>query len=346
MNKPFARHGIAAIASIFLAGCAVSSAPEVRVAPDSVRASTETGSSLAKGRMLFARGEYGIAIEAFRLAVREAPDGADGYNGLAAAYDMMGRFDLSGTYYEMALARAPTDGRIYRNMARSLKMQGRTRESEALLAEWDWLQSHEVAARPVVPDTGIALAEPPTPASPALGAGIALPGPAVSALPGSPTIATGRAEGATMTRAKVLSKATEFGSQPLPPAQSLTRGTPPLSGTRVTIVLDAPAPVVARAHEAIRIMNAAGRRGIARRMQGYLARSGIRNTQIGDSNRRFGHSWLVCPRGAHNQALALKKHLPFATSVAIDNRATRVVLLLGRNAANYDTRYYAGGYGA
>jgi tetratricopeptide (TPR) repeat protein len=323
MNKHFARHGLAAIASVFLAGCAVSSAPEVRIALDSARTSMETGSSLAKGRALFALGEYGIAIETFRLAVREAPDGADGYNGLAAAYDMLGRFDLSGIYYEMALARAPTDGRIYRNMARSLKMQGRTRESEALLAEWDGLQSHEVAAPPVAPDARVALAEPLGPAIPAVGAG--------------------PAEGATMPRARVLSKAAEFGLQPLPPGQSLTRGTPPLSGTRVTIILDPPAPAVARAYEEVRIMNANGRKGIARRMQGYLARSGIRNTRIGDSNRRFGYSWLVYPRGAQDQALAVKKRLPFATNIAIDNRATRVVLLLGRNAKNYDTQHFGRG---
>jgi tetratricopeptide (TPR) repeat protein len=104
-----------------------------------------TGSSLDKARSLFARGEYALAIEAFRVAARENPDDASAYNGLAAGYDMLGRFDLSGRYYELALAHAPEDGRIYRNMARSLEMQGKTDEALALRAEWDGMKKDPVA---------------------------------------------------------------------------------------------------------------------------------------------------------------------------------------------------------
>lgn len=341
MERSVTFYGPAIVAIIFLAGCATSSAPGVRIALDSSKENTETGSSLAKGRKLFNRGEYALAIEAFRLAVREAPDVQDGYNGLASAYDMMGRFDLSGTYYEMALARAPADGRIYRNMARSLKMQGRTGESEALLAEWNALERRSTPTSPAAPEAKMAYAELPQPPAPAIEASIASPGPAMPILRGGQAIAIEIAETAPIVPDKAVLKTSKSVPLPASQAQPFTQAEPSLRGTNVTITLDVPKPVVAHAHAAIRIMNADGRKGIARRMQGYLAKSGIGNTQIGDSNRRFGRSWLVYPRSAQDQALALKKRLPFATNIAVDNRATRVVLLLGRNAANYDMRYYS-----
>ncbi len=341
MNRPLTFHGFA-VATVLLAGCATSSAPGVRIALDSVKENAQTSSSLAKGRMLFARGEYGLAIEAFRLAVREAPDVPDGYNGLAAAYDMMGRFDLSGTYYEMALARSPADGRIYRNMARSLKMQGRTGESEALLAEWDSLQKNNAVEGPAAQQTKVALADPPKTVAQAIETGIA---PAEQAMPAGhdQAIAVDLAETVAIAPGKIIPTVAQAERSAVQQVLPLVHAEPPSPATKVTIALDVPKPAVAHAQAAIRIMNADGRKGIARRMQGYLAKSGIGNTQIGDSNRRFARSWLVYPRSAQAQALALKKRLPFVTNIVIDNRATRVVLLLGRNAANYDTRSYRRG---
>lgn len=116
------------------------------------------GVSALKGRELFSRGQYALAIESFRRVVREAPDAPEGYNGLAACYDMIGRFDVSEKYYQMALARAPMDGRIYRNMARSLDMQGRKGEGAALLAEWQAIEAGKmvVAAMPDAAPAAIA----------------------------------------------------------------------------------------------------------------------------------------------------------------------------------------------
>lgn len=341
MNRTLTLCGFA-LATVLLAGCATSSARGVRIALDSVKEGTQTGSSLAKGRMLFARGEYGLAIEAFRLAVREAPDVPDGYNGLAAAYDMMGRFDLSGTYYEMALARSPSDGRIYRNMARSLKMQGRNGESEALLAEWDSLQKIDVADGPPEQQAQAALVRSPPSVAPAVEAKTATPE-QTNPVSRSQAIVVNLADAAAVAPDKDLPKIVQAAHAIAPQALTSVPAVPSLPATNVTIALDMPKPAVAHAQAAIRIMNADGRKGIARRMQGYLARSGIGNTQIGDSDRRFARSWLVYPRSAQAQALALRKQLPFATNVVIDNRANRVVLLLGRNAANYDVRSYRRG---
>jgi tetratricopeptide (TPR) repeat protein len=129
------------VLSLALASCAMPTRrPEIRQISKGVIEPSKTP-LLERGRSMFALGEYGLAIEAFRRAARETPEDPAGYNGLAASYDMIGRFDLSRRNYELALAVAPDDARIYRNMARSLDMQGDRAGALALRAEADLVAS-------------------------------------------------------------------------------------------------------------------------------------------------------------------------------------------------------------
>ncbi|HKY81055.1 MAG TPA: tetratricopeptide repeat protein [Sphingobium sp.] len=91
--------------------------------------------AIARGNLLFSRGEHALALDAFRRAVRKDPDDAHALNGVAISYAAIGRHDLAREYFELALARAPRDERIYRNFARSLTAQGRRGEADTLLAQ-------------------------------------------------------------------------------------------------------------------------------------------------------------------------------------------------------------------
>lgn len=102
--------------------------------------------SLAKAQILLSRGEYALAIDAYRKAVRYDPGNAAAYNGLAISYDGVGRFDLSRRYYELALARAPRESKYYRNLALSLKRQGKADEAKELLAQMDMATAAPAAA--------------------------------------------------------------------------------------------------------------------------------------------------------------------------------------------------------
>ena len=64
---------------------------------------------IAEARGQFALGNVGLALEAFRIALREDPNSIDAMTGVAACYDRMARFDLSRRNYEAALAIAPGD---------------------------------------------------------------------------------------------------------------------------------------------------------------------------------------------------------------------------------------------
>lgn len=90
--------------------------------------------ALARGDLLFSQGEYALALDAYRKAVRQEAGDAHGLNGVAISYAAMGRHDLARPYFELALARAPQDQRIQRNFARSLEAQGLGAEANALQA--------------------------------------------------------------------------------------------------------------------------------------------------------------------------------------------------------------------
>lgn len=122
--------------------------------------------ALARGNLLFAQSSYALALDAFRKAVRLAPGDANGLNGVAISYAAMGRHDLAREYFELALARAPQDSRIYRNFARSLEAQGLHGEAETLMASTGGGGVAQRAARPTLAQL-TNMAARPAPATPA-----------------------------------------------------------------------------------------------------------------------------------------------------------------------------------
>ncbi|WP_242122806.1 tetratricopeptide repeat protein [Sphingobium sp. Sx8-8] len=112
--------------------------------------------ALSRGDLLFSRGEYALALDAFRRAVRNDPNDAHGLNGVAISYAAMGRHDLAREFFELALSRAPQDARIARNFARSLSAQGLKSEADALLAQTGAAPATVAAARPTLAQLALA----------------------------------------------------------------------------------------------------------------------------------------------------------------------------------------------
>ena len=99
---------------------------------------------VAEGNAQLALGNVGLAIEAYRKALREQPDNVDAMMGLATCYDRMGRSDLSRRHYEMALAVEPANTDVYSHFAQSLDAQGQRDEAARVKTE--------LAARVVAPE--------------------------------------------------------------------------------------------------------------------------------------------------------------------------------------------------
>lgn len=160
------------------------------------------GTALDNGRALLAANNPAQAISAFRIALDAAPQSVAALNGLAVAYDRLGRADLARQHFEMALALEPDAADIAYNLGLSLVHAGEDR------AAIPWLQRAAAgqdtraagAARRTLVQIAVRLTAPgapPAPAAPAAGPriDIASSGEAVlvlapvSARPASPPVA-------------------------------------------------------------------------------------------------------------------------------------------------------------
>lgn len=125
------------IALGLLAGCTLgprlqTGIPEVRDVP--VLAGLAPQESLARARTFLASKQYGLAIELFKGASRDPALEVESLNGLAIAYDAIGRRDLAERYFQRALAANPADGRTQRNLAALYAVTGQQQKRSALLA--------------------------------------------------------------------------------------------------------------------------------------------------------------------------------------------------------------------
>lgn len=124
-----------AIALIVASTACSSTNKEVAIRPVNGEAGAALEGALARGDLLFSRGEHALAMDAYRRAMRKDPADPHALNGVAISYAAIGRHDLAREFFELALARAPQDERIHRNFARSLAAQGLRSEANALLAQ-------------------------------------------------------------------------------------------------------------------------------------------------------------------------------------------------------------------
>ncbi len=89
--------------------------------------------ALDEGRALLAAANPVQAIAAFRTALASNPQSVAALNGLAVAYDRLGRADLARQHFEQALAFEPDAADIAYNLGWSLLKAGQDREAIAPL---------------------------------------------------------------------------------------------------------------------------------------------------------------------------------------------------------------------
>lgn len=166
---------------------------------------------IAEARGQLALGNVALALESFRKARRDDPNSIDALAGMAACYDLMGRYDLSRRNYEAALALAPADQRLLGAFASSLDLQGRS--DEALKVR------REIAIR-----SAMAAAQPQATAE-------AAPEAAVPAQPKPPSVASARPVEPVAANAPkppaIAAAPIAVANTPQPPAPSVTIKLPP-----------------------------------------------------------------------------------------------------------------------
>lgn len=102
-----------------LGGCqSVFGSNSAAVDPASIDMGDYFESRLAMGKVHLEANRPARAVTAFRQASYDPRYAAEAFNGMAIAYDRIGRPDLAQRYFARAVAAAPQDERFARNLAR------------------------------------------------------------------------------------------------------------------------------------------------------------------------------------------------------------------------------------
>jgi hypothetical protein len=265
---------------------------------------------VAEGNSQLALGNVGLAIEAYRKALRESPDSVAAMAGLATCYDRMGRYDLSRRHFEMALAVAPANTDLYLLFAQSLEAQGQRDEAARVKTE--------LAARVVAPEASreVPGSVPVLPPPPAQRVTVAL-----APTPSAP-VAVERSPGVRLQRLSMREVALVTTPEPRWEAKTVAR-----TATSTTIRFDSK-PQQPR----VTLLNAARVQGLAARTRAYLAGRGFSGAKIGDAPAVRRQSAIVYASPDSARAERLAAQFGFALERRESAKAG-VVILLGRDAA-------------
>jgi len=286
--------------------------------PEGTRFTGRPEVSLAAAQRFVANGNYGLGIETYRRYLAANPEDAKAVEGLAIAYDRLQRFDLSDRYFQQALALAPRDSEIYTAYGKSLRSQGKNFDADLLDVDMRAMLAQDppkagIAATGVGPQR--------EPATPSIAAPVLAASQAIVPVAPSGTAAPKAWLDRSSAGEVRLVLPTDANAASYDTARRASVGaTPPASPALLPT----------------RIVNAAGRQGIARNVQAFLGRRGWPRLVTGDSAVRLGESRIVFPVGSGDEARRLARALPFRARLYPSSRANRVQLFVGGNAVSFN----------
>jgi Flp pilus assembly protein TadD len=126
---------VAAMAAFALSGCTLGSIDSTKTTAISQPPADISAADLNEGKQQFRAANYGLAEKHFRKAVELRADNAEGWMGLAASYDELGRFDFSDRAYEQLLKITGRKPQVLNNMGYSQYLRGNKKKARQLLLE-------------------------------------------------------------------------------------------------------------------------------------------------------------------------------------------------------------------
>lgn len=130
------RYGLltAAIVVLPLAGCSSAGlssfgSNKLAVAEISNIGTYTADGALTEARAHFRNSNYGYSAAFYKRAVELTPNNPEGYVGLSASYDRLGRFDLSDRVYASLYQMSGATAQYYNNVGYSYMLRGNLREA-------------------------------------------------------------------------------------------------------------------------------------------------------------------------------------------------------------------------
>jgi tetratricopeptide (TPR) repeat protein len=271
-------------------------------------------------------GNVGLALEGFRQVLRDNPGNVAAAVGIAHCYDKMGRPDLSGKWFETALASAPENATVLYDFAASLEKQGKLADAASVRA--DAARLNAVTTRPAVNLSADALT-PGADAAALSSVTVTLPAPAPALAPDS----AGKRNDTPAIAAAVESR------QGGPRLERLSLGevaliTTPMPIWKGEVVQQSARSVTFRWTEArtvARLLNAARTEGLAARTRQKLEANGWRKIEIGDAPAVRARTLVLYPEYRWKTARKLASQFGFTHLQTFSG--SEIVVLLGRDAA-------------
>jgi tetratricopeptide (TPR) repeat protein len=308
-----------------LAALASCSSPQAEIKVRSATSSPQV-KGLGEAEAQLVAGNVGLALEAFRQVLRDNPGNVAAAVGIAHCYDQMGRPDLSGRWFETALASAPENTTILNDFAASLEKQGKLNDAASVRAEAARLNAG--TARPAVNLSADALT-PGADAAALSSVTVTLPAPAPARRPDS----AGKQNDTPAIAAAVEAK------QRGPRLERLSLGEVALITTPMPIwkgeVVQQSAQSVTFRWTAVRplarLLNAARTEGLAARTRQKLEAKGWKKIEIGDAPAVRASTLVLYPEYRWKTARKLASQFGFTHLQAFSG--SEIVVLLGRDAA-------------
>lgn len=130
------RYGVlaAALVALPLTGCSSAGlsafgSNKLAVAEISNIGTYTTDGALTEARGHFRNSNYGYSAAFYKRAVELSPKDAEGYVGLSASYDRLGRFDLSDRVYASLYQMSGGTAQYYNNVGYSYMLRGNLTEA-------------------------------------------------------------------------------------------------------------------------------------------------------------------------------------------------------------------------
>jgi tetratricopeptide (TPR) repeat protein len=115
---------LAGCSTSFLGGASTFGNNQMQVAELSNPGSYTAEGALAEARNHFRNNDFGYSAALYKRAVELTPKNPEGYIGLGASYDRLGRFDLSDRVYDTLFQLSGGTAQYYNNLGYSYMLRG------------------------------------------------------------------------------------------------------------------------------------------------------------------------------------------------------------------------------
>ena len=312
---------------------AISAGPQVR--------------GLAEAEAQLALGNAGTALEGFRRVRRELPSEVRALVGIARSYELMGRHDLTRTWYELALATEPENSALLYALADSLARLGLAADADAARMKAAEVARMAIAnserellaiapmdaATTVPPAITVQLPPPRAVVEQEFSSDVATTAPSVTVrLPApAPVTEVAAGSGASHRLRSALSEGPRLERLSGSEVALITNGNP-LWKAQVASASDKAAETrVASLRREPLLLNAARRQGLAALTRDGLLRHGWTKVLIGDAPAVRQSSLVLYPAAQEKQAKQLASELRVDNIRSFNGRS--IVVLLGRDIA-------------